>query len=226
MAVLARPHFLGDPPRGPEPSEFRIFPSDPAIELDASAGITTTEKARLTMLYQEHGDRIHRFTRDLLRDAALAADATQETFVRAYRRLHELEARSTCHGDRDPLVPWLFGIARYVALEMRRARWRASRHVVADAPHEHVAASGSPETEVLGREALRVVESALDELPLERRAMLLLRLDHGLSYDDIAKVMECSLSKVKIEIFRAREALRATMASYEEGGRASDRRAR
>jgi RNA polymerase sigma-70 factor (ECF subfamily) len=50
--------------------------------------------------------------------------------------------------------------------------------------------------------------------------MLLLRLDHGMSYDDIAVTMGCSLAKVKIEIFRAREVLRATMAEYEEARRA------
>lgn len=161
------------------------------------------DKARLAALYAEHGARIHRFLRDLLCDAALAADATQETFVRAYRKLSAVDENAR-------MAPWLFGIARNVSLELRKARARAGRHVVygteADAP-----ARGSPESDYLGREALRMVGAALSELPEERRAMLLLRLDHGLSYDDIATTMGCSLAKVKVEIFRAREVLRATM---------------
>jgi RNA polymerase sigma-70 factor (ECF subfamily) len=72
-----------------------------------------------------------------------------------------------------------------------------------------------PDANYLGREALRVVGAALEQLPEERRAMLLLRLDHGLSYDEIAVTMGCTLSKVKVEIFRAREVLRATRAEYE-----------
>jgi RNA polymerase sigma-70 factor (ECF subfamily) len=166
------------------------------------------DKARLAALYAEHGARIHRFLRDLLGDAALAADATQETFFRAYKKLADL--------DESRVAPWLFGIARNVSLEMRRARFRASRHVVStgeepsDAP-----APGSPESDYLGREALRVVAAALAKLPEERGAMLLLRLDHGLSYEDIAAAMDCSLAKVKVEIFRAREVLRATMAEYD-----------
>jgi RNA polymerase sigma-70 factor, ECF subfamily len=162
---------------------------------------------RLAALYAEHGVRIHRFLRDLLGDATLASDATQETFVRAYRKLDEIDAAAR--------APWLFGIARNVSLELRRARSRAGRTFVAGPLPEEVAGFGSPESEALGREALRIVAVALERLSEERRAMLLLRLDHGLAYEDIAKAMGCSLAKVKVEIFRAREVLRATMAEYE-----------
>jgi RNA polymerase sigma-70 factor (ECF subfamily) len=168
-------------------------------------------RARLTVLYAENGARIHRFLRDLLGDAALAADATQETFVRAYRKLPELDASHT------RLAPWLFGIARNVSLELRKARFRAGRHLVTThGSLPEVAGRASPESDYLGREAVRVVGRALGQLPEERRAMLLLRLDHGLSYDDIAVTMSCSLAKVKVEIFRAREVLRAAMAEYEQ----------
>jgi RNA polymerase sigma-70 factor (ECF subfamily) len=90
----------------------------------------------------------------------------------------------------------------------------------AGAPHATVAdaAARSPETALLEREALCVVERALARLSSERREVLLLRLDHGLSYDEIAKTMGWSLAKVKVEIFRGREVLRATLEEY-EGGR-------
>ena len=170
----------------------------------------SADKARLTVLYAEHGARIHRFLRDLLGDAALASDATQETFVRAYRKLSDFE-------ETAGVAPWLFGIARNVSLELRRARFRAGRHIVEDALDAADGATSvpSPETDYLGREALHVVRTTLSKLPEERRAMLLMRLDHGLSYDDIARAMGCSLAKGKVEIFRAREVLRATMVAYE-----------
>ncbi|HSO38614.1 MAG TPA: RNA polymerase sigma factor [Labilithrix sp.] len=165
-------------------------------------------------LYAQHGGRILRFLRDLLGDAALAADATQETFVRAFRQKDTFdETRS--------VVPWLFGIARNVSLEMRRARYRA-RRVIADEGGEGDApeprSPACPEGELLGREALRVVGAAMERLSDDRRAMLLLRLDHSLSYDEIAALMGFSVAKVKVEIFRAREVLRETMADYERGG--------
>jgi len=175
--------------------------------------IRARHTAAITALYAEHAVRIQRFLRDLLGDAALAADATQETFVRAYRKLGDLDASAR-------IAPWLFGIARNVSLELRKARFRASRHLVVagdgDAPD--VAGPGSPESAYLGREAVAIVGAALQKLPEERRAMLILRLDHEMSYDDIAETMGCSLAKVKVEIFRAREVLRATMAEYQRGG--------
>jgi RNA polymerase sigma-70 factor (ECF subfamily) len=159
----------------------------------------------LADLYALHGARIHRFLRDLLGDATLAKDATQETFLRACKKLETLDPAWS-------VGPWLFGIARNVSLELRKARGRANRYVVIE--EGDAAAADCPEREYLGREAAQVVDRALDRLSEERRAMLLLRLDHGLSYDDIAVTMGCSLAKVKIEIFRAREVLREAMRSY------------
>ncbi len=195
MAILARPGLV---------------PHLAVVREPRGACAGGADRDHLTALYAEHGARVHRFLRDLLGDATLAGDATQETFVRAYRKL----------GALDPslrVLPWLFGIARNVSLELRKARWRAARHVVpAGGEHVHDApAPGCLESAYLGREALRVVASALEDLPEERRTMLLLRLDHGLSYDEIAVTMGCSLAKVKVEIFRAREVLRAKMNDYE-----------
>ncbi len=170
----------------------------------------SADQARLADLYAAHGARIHRFLRDLLGDATLAKDATQETFVRAYRKLASLDPALN-------VAPWLFGVARNVSLELRKARARTERRFSNEAADS--AGADCPEREYLGREALRVVAASLAQLPEERRAMLLLRLDHGLSYDDIAVTMGCSLAKVKVEIFRAREVLRAEMTNYEGGRR-------
>jgi RNA polymerase sigma-70 factor (ECF subfamily) len=180
---------------------------------DAGVALHARQTATITALYAEHGARIQRFLSDLLGDATLAADATQETFVRAYRKILDLDETAR-------VAPWLFGIARNVSLELRKARYRASkRFVTVDGDVDAPTPSGSsPESEYLGREAVKVVGAALAKLPEERRAMLLLRLDHALPYDDIAVTMGCSLAKVKIEIFRAREVLRATMADYQRGG--------
>ena len=82
-------------------------------------------KARLTMLYSEHGNRIHRFLRDLLCDSTLAADATQETFVRAYRRLPEMRGRLAEERGRlaeGTDVPFAVLLTFAVAVLLRSAR--------------------------------------------------------------------------------------------------------
>jgi RNA polymerase sigma-70 factor (ECF subfamily) len=170
-----------------------------------------SERVEMAVLYAKLAPAVHRFLRDLLGDAALAADATQETFVRAFRRYDTLE-------DCGRVAPWIFGIARNVSLELRRARGRARRVIVdgdGEADCEARAKTRTPEAELLDREAVRVVASALERLSEDRRAALLLRLDHGLAYDEIAELMGWTLAKVKVEIFRAREVLRATVEEYE-----------
>lgn len=187
---------------------------DPLLEvphLSHAAARDDEGHAELTRIHAEHGARVFRFLRGLVGDPALAADATQETFVRAFRQLARFR-------DGARVAPWLFGIARNVSLEMRKARFRAQRLApIGTEDVAEAAAPGSPETDLLGREALHVVERALARMSEERRAMLLLRLDHALAYDEIAELMGCSLARVKVEIFRAREILRATMADYERG---------
>jgi RNA polymerase sigma-70 factor (ECF subfamily) len=170
------------------------------------------DRAALEGLYAELGPAIYRFLRDLLGDPGLALDATQETFTRAFRGIDGVPAETR-------LAPWVFGIARYVSLELRRARVRA-RRVIDDtgAPPPQArlvdTRARSPEVALLDREAIDVVARALEKLADDRRAVFLLRLDHGLSHKDIADSMGWSVAKVKVEIFRAREVLRATLEQY------------
>jgi RNA polymerase sigma-70 factor (ECF subfamily) len=194
-----------------------FFGNDTSGEASESeAQLLACDRATLEALYGELAPRIHRFQRDLLGDATLATDATQETFVRAFRRVDDLP-----QGTR--LTAWVFGIARLVSLELCKARGRMRRVIVETGSVSDVDLADrktrTAEDELLDREALRVVERALERLSDDRRAVLLLRLDHGLAYDDIAHTMGWSLAKVKVEIFRAREVLRATLDEYRGGER-------
>jgi RNA polymerase sigma-70 factor (ECF subfamily) len=214
--------LLGEPPNlAGKPSVVRAFFGDGGDASDTGEDAVSLvpstlacDHASLVSMYGELAPRVHRFLRDLLGDATLASDATQETFVRAFRRVDDLPGTTR-------LVPWVFGVARFVALEMRKARGRG-RRVIDDAVRPDDRAmdtrARTPEDALLDREAVAVVERALQRLPEERRAALLLRCDHGLAYDEIAPLMGWSLAKVKIEIFRAREVLRATLEEYRGGG--------
>src|SRR5262245_47375943 len=149
-------------------------------------------------VYDAHARSVRRFLGDLLRDDASADEATQETFVRAHARLETLR-------EGDKVLPWLFGIARNVFYEELRARKRHLRSIDGDDERgREPALSPSPEGMLLGAEADAKLAEALAELGEERRAALVLRIDHGLDYDQIAEVMGWPLSKVKNEIHRAR----------------------
>jgi RNA polymerase sigma-70 factor (ECF subfamily) len=203
------------PPRGGSPRGTggtpRVEPDDraePLLDLDQAL----LERARrgdgraFRTIFDRHGGAIRRFLGDLLRDTSAADEATQETFVRAHRGLARIS-------DDAKLRGFLFGIARNVARERRRT---GGREVALDdegdsAPVDH---APSPETLMIAAEADRVLAAALADLPDERRAALLLRIDHDLGYPEIAEAMGWSLQKVKNEIHRARTRMRGRVLAY------------
>ena len=167
------------------------------------------EKA-FRLIFDRHAPAVRRFLHDLLRDGESADEGTQEVFVRAHGRLGSLR-------DDEKLQPWLFGIARHVFHETLRARRaRARSPVAADETVDH---RPTPEGALMGREADALLSDALSQLSEERRAALLLRIDHGLDYEEIRTIMGWSMAKVKNEIHRARLELRSRLEKY-VGGRA------
>nr|WP_232293648.1 RNA polymerase sigma factor [Stigmatella aurantiaca] len=171
------------------------------------------DAAAFRTLFERHGPTVWRFLKDSFRDEAAADEATQETFVRAHARLTALR-------DEDRLASWLLGIARRVFLETRRVR--GIRVDLDDEDTEGlletVLPTPTPEDLLLDRETEAVLAEALGHLREGRRSALLLRIDHGLPYEEIALVMGWTIPKVKNEIHRARLQLREHLAPY-LGGR-------
>lgn len=160
------------------------------------------------MIFEKEAPGVRRFLGDLFRDHAAADEGTQETFVRAHQRLATLSGAEKLQG-------WLMGIARMVFLEQLRRKRRDGPQVEEQAAQ--VDRAPSPEAALLAGEADQVLDGALKDLSEERRAALLMRIDHGLGYGEIAEAMGWPLQKVKNEIHRARLQLRARLASYLEG---------
>lgn len=156
-------------------------------------------------IFERHAPAVRRFLGDLLGDAAAADEATQETFVRAHGRLGSIR-------NADRLLSWLLGIARMVYLEQVRARRRLAPELAED--EGEVDPAPTPEAAMLSEEADSHLSEALSDLSEDRRAALLLRVDHGLGYEEIAALMGWPLSKVKNEIHRARLKLRERLAGY------------
>ncbi len=156
------------------------------------------------MLFERHGPAVKRFVRDLLRDAAATDDALQETFTRAHVQLTRLP-------QPDRFKPWVFGIARNVVFESKRIR----QHADIDAPEHElpiaVIPSPNPEAALLDEELKQTFDEALQLLSAERKSVLLMRVDHGLSYEDIVAATGLSLQTVKNEIHRARLTLREAL---------------
>jgi RNA polymerase sigma-70 factor (ECF subfamily) len=149
----------------------------------------------------------------MLNDWALAEDALQESFVAGYRAFHSFRG--------DNLKAWVMQIVANTCRDMLRARKARpslsldplpldSRHEnpgysVVDFPSPHE----SPEDYAQRQELRRAIESGLNSLSEEQQLAVLLVDVQGMSYEEAALVMDCSLGTVKSRISRGRAALRS-----------------
>ena len=181
---------------------------DGALVRRAQAG----ESAAFKALFERHVVPVRRFLRDLLRNADSADDATQETFARAHAQLVKLP-------DHDRFKPWVLGIARNVAFETMRVRSHDELNEDEDGVPAAVIPSPDPESVLLDAELEKHFTHALSSLTENRRAALLMRLDHGLAYEEIAETFGWSIATVKNEIHRARLKLRTHLLPHLTGER-------
>jgi RNA polymerase sigma-70 factor (ECF subfamily) len=163
----------------------------------------------LVLKYQR---RVQRLVGRMVRDVDLVEDITQETFIRAYRALHQFR------GDAQ-FYTWLYRIAVNTAkkalLELKRDRTISESFFARDEDDEtsvrqnEPTSDETPESVLAAKEIAGVVNSAMDELPEELRQAVVLREIEGLSYEEISLAMACPIGTVRSRIFRAREAISA-----------------
>ena len=142
-----------------------------------------------------------------VKDSDEIQDVAQEAFIKAYRALPNFRGESAFY-------TWLYRIAINTAKNYLVSRSRRPPSVDVDAADAEFydGASGlrdtdNPENVLFGNELKQVVDNAIAALPEDLRTALTLREFDGLSYEDIADVMDCPVGTVRSRIFRAREAV-------------------
>jgi RNA polymerase sigma-70 factor (ECF subfamily) len=163
----------------------------------------------LVLKYQR---RIQRLIGRMVRDVDLVEDIAQETFIRAYRALHQFR------GDAQ-FYTWLYRIAvntaRRSLLDLKRNPTVSENFQGSDEEDETYwrkadpISEETPESLLAAKEIAGVVNAALDDLPSDLRLAITLREIEGLSYEEIASTMDCPIGTVRSRIFRAREAVSA-----------------
>jgi RNA polymerase sigma-70 factor (ECF subfamily) len=143
-----------------------------------------------------------------VRDAAEAEDVTQDAFIKAYRALPAFRGDSAFY-------TWLYRIGINTAKNHLLASGRRAptstifdseeAEDFEDAALLHEVAT--PENELMSKQVVEVVNASLQQLPDDLRMALTLREIEGLSYEEIAAVMNCPIGTVRSRIFRAREAV-------------------
>jgi RNA polymerase sigma-70 factor (ECF subfamily) len=150
-------------------------------------------------------DAVYRLTYALLAQESDARDATQETFVAAWRQLPRL---------REPanFEAWLQRVAVNAARQTIRAR---SRRRVREIPSSTVAALAERSPAPDGREDVAVLEAALRTLPVEQRAILVLHHLEGRPLAELATILDVPVGTAKSRLFAARQALAGAIRAEE-----------
>jgi RNA polymerase sigma-70 factor, ECF subfamily len=158
----------------------------------------------------------------LLGNETEAEDVSQEVFLKAYERFEELSVSPTAGG-------WLKTVARNLCLNhlsRYRARWRFFSEMTAGTADEERevewAAPDTHEQQVATADQRELLEAALHKLPEAQRVPLVLYHFEDLGYEEIAAKLRISLSKVKTDIHRGREALRKKLKLSLAGEELSD----
>ncbi len=160
------------------------------------------ERSAFDLLVARYRRRLLRLVLRLLRDQAEAEDVVQETFLKAFRALPRFRGEAAFY-------TWLYRIALNGARNaiLRRRQRSAPSGVVPAQLTAPVPEVGTPESMLLSKQVMQTIDAAMEALPLELRTAIVLREIEGLSYEEIAQIMECPLGTVRSRIFRAREAI-------------------
>lgn len=169
------------------------------------------------LLVRKYQHRIVQLASRLVGDGD-APDVAQEALIKAYRAIGNFRGNSAFY-------TWLYRITINTAKNylVSRNRRPASQDIdIADAEQyghtEQLSDIETPEAMTLTQELRSAVAAAIDGLPPDLRQAITLRELEGLSYDEIAGVMECPIGTVRSRIFRAREAIDAVVRPLMDDG--------
>ncbi len=183
-------------------------PTDVALVERAKRGDTRA----FEMLVVKYQRRIERLISRMVRDVDLVQDIAQESFVRAYRALPQFRGESAFY-------TWLYRIAVNTAkkalVELKRDPLvfeSASSSGAEDGEEtsrieRELTDAATPEAILASKEIAETVNAAINALSEDLRQAITLREIEGLSYEEIAELMNCPIGTVRSRIFRAREAI-------------------
>ena len=178
------------------------------------------DRAAFTELVEKYKQPVMNFIFRTLRDEAESEDLAQNVFLQAYKS-------RTRYKQTAKFSTWLFTIARNLCLNELRRR---SRHPAESLEETHAEHEDQPRQQfedkkiisapekLLHGELAQKIGEALAELPENQRSAILLCRQEELSYEEIAEVLDCSLSATKSLIHRGRETLKEKLRPYLKNG--------
>jgi len=182
--------------------------ADREIDQELVARAQRGDKRAFELLVEKYQRKLARLLSRLIRDPAEVEDVTQEAFIKAYRALPAFRGDSAFY-------TWLYRIGVNTAKNYLMALGRrapTSTEVEAETAEgfeegDQLRDINTPESLLLSKEIGETVNATMQSLPEELRTAIQLREIEGMSYEDIARIMDCPIGTVRSRIFRAREAI-------------------
>ena len=182
--------------------------SDREIDRQLVTRAQAGDKQAFNLLVEKYQRKLARLLSRFIRDPAEVEDVTQEAFIKAYRALPAFRGDSAFY-------TWLYRIgintAKNYLMAMGRRAPTSTEVEAEDAEGfdegEQLRDINTPESLLLSNEIAETVNSTIQQLPEELRTAIQMREIEGMSYEDIAKAMDCPIGTVRSRIFRAREAI-------------------
>lgn len=181
--------------------------SELITDQDLVKQVQSGNKNAFNLLVVRHQNKVMNIVSRYVKNSGDVADVTQEAFIKAYRALPNFRGESAFY-------TWLYRIAVNSAKNYLTSQSRKPPASDVDAQEadfydgsDALKENASPEKTLLSEELQTKLFAAIDNLPDDLRAAITLREIEGLSYEEIATVMECPVGTVRSRIFRAREAI-------------------
>jgi RNA polymerase sigma-70 factor (ECF subfamily) len=185
---------------------------DEVLMLDFQAG----EESLVKMIYERYKQPIFNFCLRILGNRADAEDATSEVFLSLFSKKYIFDPKAK-------FSTWIYTIARNSCIDKLRKKkfsvsfWFKETHEGKETFFDTADSRPNSRERLDDSERSDLIKEAIQGLPLEQKEAIVLREYQALSYEEIAVILNCSLEKTKILIFRAREHLRVKLSSLIQG---------
>lgn len=176
------------------------------------------DREALSVIFERHKEGVFNFSLRMLANRADAEDVTSDVFGRL----------CGSHGRFSPearFKTWLYTIARNACLDRIRNRgnwvstWFKKKDSHEDVQMDFPSQDPSPSQNLQSKETAHYIRAAIQGLPREQREALILREYEDMSYEEISKILGCSLANVKVLIYRARVSLKNSIPAFVKEGR-------
>jgi len=178
------------------------------VEQDLIRNAQSGDRDALVSLLREIETHVYRTAYYILGNEQDALDASQEALLRVYVKINSYEQKAM-------FKTWVQRIVTNVCIDM----FRRAKPTVSIEEHNMIFPTGNDvEEEVLASYAAKDVREAIDKLPDQHRAVVVLRYIQDFSYNEIADSLNLPLNTVKSYLFRARQQLQSLLQDYQKGG--------